>query len=64
MLPNGLVKLINALPFICGDLRRQTLSEIWGNFNNAWKDPRIAEFVDELATNPQKTSVLHKWVYL
>ena len=64
VLPNGLVKLINALPFICGDLRRQTLSEIWANFNNAWKDPRIAEFVDELATNPQKTSVLHKWVYL
>ena len=23
VLPNGLVKLINALPFVCGDLRRQ-----------------------------------------
>jgi MoaA/NifB/PqqE/SkfB family radical SAM enzyme len=64
VLPNGLVKLINALPFICGDLRRQTLSEIWSNFQDAWKDPRIAAFVDELATNPQKTSALHKWVYL
>jgi MoaA/NifB/PqqE/SkfB family radical SAM enzyme len=64
VLPNGLVKLINALPFVCGDLRRQSLSEIWGNFHRAWKDPRIAAFVDELATDPQKTSVLHKWVYL
>jgi hypothetical protein len=64
VLPNGLVKLINALPFICGDLRRQTLSEIWSNFQDAWKEPRIAAFVDELATNPQKTSALHKWVYL
>ena len=25
VLPNGLVKLINALPFVCGDLRRQSL---------------------------------------
>lgn len=64
VLPNGLVKLINALPFVCGDLRRQSLSEIWGNFRRAWKDPRIAAFVDELATDPQKTSDLHKWVYL
>ena len=40
VLPNGLVKLINALPFICGDLRRQSLAEIWGNFQRAWQDPR------------------------
>lgn len=64
VLPNGLVKLINALPFVCGDLRRQSLTEIWGNFQRAWDDPRVAAFVDELATNPQKTSALHKWVYL
>ena len=32
VLPNGLVKLINALPFVCGDLRRrQTLAEIWAH---------------------------------
>jgi len=64
VLPNGLVKLINALPFVCGDLRRQSLSEIWTNFENAWNDPRIAEFVDALAKDPEKTSALHKWVYL
>ena len=64
VLPNGLVKLINALPFVCGDLRRQSLAEIWANFQRAWRDPRVAEFVDELATDPQKTSSLHQWVYL
>ena len=42
VLPNGLVKLINALPFVCGDLRTQSLAEIWGNFRNAWHDPRVA----------------------
>ena len=64
VLPNGLVKLINALPFICGDLRQQSLADIWANFQRAWKDPRIAQFIDDLATNPGKTSTLHQWVYV
>jgi len=64
VLPNGLVKLINALPFVCGDLRRQSLEEIWSNFQRAWQDPRVARFVEDLAGDPNKTSTLHQWVYL
>jgi MoaA/NifB/PqqE/SkfB family radical SAM enzyme len=64
VLPNGLVKLINALPFVCGDLRRQSLEEIWSNFQRAWQDPRVAKFVEDLASDPGKTSALHQWVYL
>jgi MoaA/NifB/PqqE/SkfB family radical SAM enzyme len=64
VLPNGLVKLINALPFVCGDLRRQSLGEIWANFQRAWQDPRVSDFVDALARNPNTTSMLHQWVYL
>lgn len=64
VLPNGLVKLINALPFVCGDLRKQSLGDIWGNFQRAWQDPRVSEFVDALARDPGTTSMLHKWVYL
>jgi hypothetical protein len=64
VLPNGLVKLINALPFVCGDFRRQTLPEIWANFRRAWHDPRVAKFVDDLAVDPGKTRALHHWVHL
>jgi MoaA/NifB/PqqE/SkfB family radical SAM enzyme len=64
VLPNGLVKLINALPFVCGDLRRQSLEEIWANFQSAWTDPRVARFVEDLATDSRKTSSLHQWIYL
>ena len=64
LLPNGLVKHINALPFVCGDLRRQSLSEIWANFHRAWRDPRVAQFIDDLARDPGKTSTLHQWVYV
>jgi MoaA/NifB/PqqE/SkfB family radical SAM enzyme len=64
VLPNGLVKLINALPFVCGDLRRQSLGDIWANFQRAWQDPQVSGFVDELARNPGTTSQLHKWIFL
>ena len=64
VLPNGLVKLINALPFVCGDLRTQSLEEVWASFQRAWNDPRVAQFVDDLADDPRKTAALHQWVYL
>ncbi len=62
ILPNGLVKLINALPFVCGDLRRESLADVWANFRRAWHDPRVATFIDELAADPGATRGLHKWV--
>jgi MoaA/NifB/PqqE/SkfB family radical SAM enzyme len=64
LLPNGLVKLINALPFVCGDLRTQSLAEIWAHFQRAWQDPRVAQFVEELAVDPARTKTLHQWVRL
>ena len=64
LLPNGLVKLINALPFVCGDLRQQSLKQIWANFQDAWRDPRVAGFVEDLAVDPGKTRTLHQWVHL
>lgn len=64
LLPNGLVKLINALPFVCGDLRRESLEGVWARFQRAWDDPRVAEFIEALATDPCKTAALHRWVYL
>src|SRR5262249_16916501 len=64
VLPNGLVKLINALPFVCGDLRREPLSHVWASFQRAWHDPRVAQFVDELAQDPRKTRSLRQWFHL
>lgn len=62
ILPNGLVKLINALPFVCGDLRTESLTQVWANFRRAWRDPRVATFVEELAVDPGATRGLHQWV--
>lgn len=64
VLPNGLVKLLNALPFVCGDFRRESLADIWARFRRGWQDERVRHFVEDLATNPSKTSELHRWVSL
>jgi MoaA/NifB/PqqE/SkfB family radical SAM enzyme len=64
VLPNGLVKLINALPFTCGDLRVQSLKEIWDHFQRAWQDPRVTQFVDALESDPATTAQLHQWIAL
>ncbi len=61
VLPNGKVKLINALPFTCGDLRRDDIGTVWRNFQAAWKSPRVAAFVDRLAEDPSIVSRLHQW---
>ncbi len=64
ILPNGKAKLINALPFICGDLRRQTLRQVWIRFLEAWKRPEVADFAARLEKDPGVISELHKWVDL
>jgi hypothetical protein len=40
------------------------LQEIWANFRRAWHDPRVAQFVEDLAADPGNTRTLHQWVYL
>ncbi|MDD5629944.1 MAG: radical SAM protein [Elusimicrobia bacterium] len=64
ILPDGRVKLINALPFTCGDLRRQSLCEVWAHYQRAWKDPRVKGFIDELAKDEKAIAKLHDWVAL
>jgi hypothetical protein len=42
VLLNGVVKLINALPFVSRGLRTQSLAEIWSNFCKTWQRARCA----------------------
>jgi AdoMet-dependent heme synthase len=44
--PNGDVKLDCVLPFVIGNVQRQSLQEIWETVGReAWKHPRVQEFV-------------------
>ena len=64
ILPDGRVKLINALPFVCGDLRTERLTDVWAAFQRAWKDPRVGEFVAGMERRPELAAELHRWVRL
>lgn len=49
---NGKVKLIGSVPFVCGDVRRHRLAEIWERYKVGWKRPEVAEYVKGVAKEP------------
>jgi MoaA/NifB/PqqE/SkfB family radical SAM enzyme len=53
MVPNGKVKLLNALPFAPADLRRDSLDQAWAAYRRAWRSREVREFVLTCQTNPQ-----------
>lgn len=61
VLPNGKVKLIGPLPFICGDIRKNSLREIWRNYKRGWKEKKVIEFAKKVISNPELLSESNKW---
>lgn len=53
IVPDGKVKLLNALPFAPADLRRQTLAEAWEAVGKAWSDARVRDFASRVAGEPE-----------
>jgi MoaA/NifB/PqqE/SkfB family radical SAM enzyme len=45
VLPNGWVKVAAALPYVCADLRRDTLDEGWGAYCTAWRSDAVSAAV-------------------
>jgi MoaA/NifB/PqqE/SkfB family radical SAM enzyme len=52
IVPNGKVKLLNALPFAPADLRRDSLEIAWQAYRSAWRSPEVATFIAACRTNP------------
>ena len=52
VVPNGKVKLLNALPFAPADLRRDSLETAWRAYREAWRAPEVREFVARCRTHP------------
>ena len=52
VVPNGKVKLLNALPFAPADLRRDSLETAWQAYRDAWRAPEVREFVARCRTEP------------
>ena len=52
VVPDGKVKLLNALPFAPADLRRQTLAEAWDACREAWRSDEVRAFIHAARSDP------------
>ena len=52
VVPNGKVKLLNALPFAPADLRRDSLHDAWHAYRAAWRTTEVREFVQRCRGEP------------
>jgi MoaA/NifB/PqqE/SkfB family radical SAM enzyme len=62
VIPNGKVKLIGPLPFVCGDVRRRSIREVWEQYKRGWRDPRVIEFAHRVIKNPALLGEANQWV--
>ena len=53
VVPNGKVKLLNALPFVVADLRRDSLAQAWQAYCTAWRLPQVGLFIDACRADPR-----------
>ena len=52
VVPNGKVKLLNALPFAPADLRRDSLEQAWQAYRDGWRAPQVRAFVARCRSDP------------
>jgi MoaA/NifB/PqqE/SkfB family radical SAM enzyme len=52
VVPNGKVKLLNALPFTAADLRRHSLDYAWQAYCAAWHSPQVTRFIAACRADP------------
>ena len=52
VVPNGKVKLLNALPFSPADLRTDSLDHAWRAYRDAWRAPEVRDFVMRCRSDP------------
>jgi MoaA/NifB/PqqE/SkfB family radical SAM enzyme len=52
VVPNGKVKLLNALPFAAADLRRDSLAFAWEAYRTAWRSSEVRAFIARCVADP------------
>jgi MoaA/NifB/PqqE/SkfB family radical SAM enzyme len=52
VVPNGKVKLLNALPFAVADLRVDDVATAWDAYREAWRSAEVRAFVAECRADP------------
>ena len=45
IVPNGWVKVAAALPYVCADLRQESLANAWASYRGAWRNAAVRESI-------------------
>jgi MoaA/NifB/PqqE/SkfB family radical SAM enzyme len=64
VLPDGRVKVAAALPHICADLRRESLTDAWDAYRSAWHDPAVLSAIRGAVTDPSRHAEANTWKLL
>ena len=61
LLPNGAVKVAAALPYVCADLRRDSLSEAWERYRSAWRSDTVLEAARRAIADDASHAAANSW---
>ncbi|KXB03704.1 hypothetical protein AKJ45_00800 [candidate division MSBL1 archaeon SCGC-AAA261F19] len=61
VLPNGKVGLFDSLPFICGNVKKQSIPEIWNNFKKSWRMKEVTGHAKKIIDNPALGKGVKSW---
>lgn len=61
VLPNGWVKVAASLGFVCGDLRRSSLREVWKTYRAAWHSPAVRAAALQAIADPTLHAAANNW---
>ena len=64
IIPDGRVKVAAPLPYVCADLKTQSLGEAWDAYREAWKDERIAAEAQKVVADPSLLARSNDWTWL
>jgi MoaA/NifB/PqqE/SkfB family radical SAM enzyme len=64
VLPNGMVKVAAALPYVCADLRRDTVADAWEAYRHAWRSDAVTSAMRRAITDESAHEDANAWLSL
>ncbi len=61
VLPNGWVKVAAALPYICADLRRESLAAAWEAYCGAWRSDAVQRAISGMIGDESRQAEANSW---
>ena len=61
VLPNGKVKVAAALPYVCADLRWQTMAAAWDAYRSAWRDETLLDAIRRASKDDSRHAEANAW---